>query len=96
MKYIDKQFCAKFIDLELGKIGETSTMEWLNPASFGIFPTTQEQIITMKLSFAYKRNPDGTIVDRKVKYSERGDKMLRHIRFDPNCTTALMVERSIA
>lgn len=64
LRYPDNSLWAKSIDQELDKLDENGTINWLNPAKINLLPANKKAI-HMTFSFAYKRNADGTIEERK-------------------------------
>lgn len=76
------------IDKELDKIDKMGTIWWLKP---GTRPTTKP--IPMKLSLNYKRDQKGKLEERKARGSLRGDLMQPVVHFDPEWTSAPVVDR---
>lgn len=64
-------------------------------AELGILPK-KTKIVNMTLSFNYKRCKDGKVEESKSRASVRGDQMQPDIHFDPECTSAPMVDKMAA
>lgn len=77
---------------ELDKLDSNGTIKWLAPGELGIIPK-KTKIISLTLSFNYKRHKSGDIEERKSRAAIRGDTMLPYTHYDPACTSAPMVER---
>lgn len=81
--------------MELDKIDASGAIKWLKPAELGILPKST-QIVNMTLTFNYKRSKDGSVEERKSRASVRGDQMKPGVHFNPDCTSAPMVDRMAA
>lgn len=87
----DHKAWAKAIDAELDKLDAKGTIRWLHPSTK---PPSKQ--IPLTLSFNYKRDEQGGIEECKARGSVRGEMMKPHVHFDPQCTSAPMVDRVAA
>lgn len=79
LKYPYRSLWARSINVEIDKRDESGTIHWL--------------VISLTLSFNYKRDNEGGIEEHKSCASIRRDQMIANIHFDPKCTSATMVDR---
>lgn len=73
MIYPDRTLWAHGLNAELNKIDESGAITWLRPSELGIVPNNVN-IISLTLTFNYKRNHDGSVEERKSRASVRETK----------------------
>lgn len=93
LRYSDRELWAKSLDAELDKLDSYGTIQWLKPAELGIIPKNTK-IISMTLTFNYKRSKNGEVEERKSRASLRGDIMSAGKHYNTDHASAPMVYRT--
>ena len=86
--YPDATEWALAHDAELDNLDSTNTVKWLHDSD--IPPHTK--LIPLKMTYKYKRHPNGTQAIRKC--TVRGDMMVPSVHYDPDQTTTYMAEKT--
>ena len=72
---------------ELDKLDSMGAIKW------GPLPEKLSKLIPLIMTYRYKRDKNGNIVERKARCSIRGDLMRPNIHFDPAATTAHLTDK---
>lgn len=92
LRYTYGNLWSRSLNTELDKVDANGTIQRLKSAELNLIPK-KTKIITIIVSFNYKRNMYGTIEELKSRPSLRGDQMLPHFHFNSEKTSAPMVGR---
>lgn len=89
-KYPDKNDWARAHDLELQKLDQQRTIEWINNEKLP--PNIKAIPLTMK--YRYKRNSSGAIQEYKARCTLRGDLMQPHVHYNESETSSYMADKT--
>lgn len=83
------------MDKEIDQIDASGARTLLKPGELGQIPKIAKTV-NLTLTFNYKRAKDGTVEERKSHTSVRSDQMQPDVHFNPEFTSAPMVDKMAA